>query len=421
MNNLRELHLQLNSLTIFRNLLKSPVIIKFEKLLSVCGDLYDLNHRVSASCDSSDAAKLQTCAVKTYAEFVSELYHSGSNLSDYIYNFVIDDENFYIKAKAKGTAPNDVIEKTLEKELFILQGISLIKPSEIKSRINYDGFLPDWNTSEHDFLASYLKRIENISKYGFGIFSKHHVFTILNDKIIPVKYPDAQLLDSLARYEREREIVVKNTLALLSGNKASNVLLYGDAGTGKSSTVKAIANQYKDEGLRLIEVKKHQLYSLPEIMEQLSENPLKFIIFIDDLSFTENDDNFTALKAVLEGSVTAISKNIVIYATSNRRRLVKELFSSRAGEDEIHINDTLQETTSLAARFGLTIVFEKPDKDVYRAIVEQLATAYGIQINEQLFIKAEAFAIRSSGRSPRAAKQFIEQFYSHCSHPTIDV
>jgi len=392
MNNLKNLQLQFNSLAIFRNLLASPVIKKLEALIFTVDNAY---------CDSAHR-------VRAYSDFVSELYQHGSNLSDYIYNFVIEDENFYIKSKAKGLKLDDTVENALTSELAILQNLSRLTSDTVKSFLDYDGFLPDWNISEHDFTKLYENRIENVSKQGFGIFSKYHMFAVSDGNIVPVKHPDSQSLSSFSSYERERNLVIKNTLTLINGDKASNVLLYGDAGTGKSSTIKAVVNQYKDEGLRLVEVKKHQLFGLPDILEELAENPLKFIIFIDDLSFSENDDNFTALKALLEGSVTAMNQNIVIYATSNRRNLVKEQYLNRASSDDLRVNDTLQETASLSARFGLIVTFQKPDKDTYLSIATDLAASHGVPVDEQFYIKAEAFALRNNGRSPRAAKQFVE-------------
>ena len=176
------------------------------------------------------------------------------------------------------------------------------------------------------------------------------------------------------------------------------MLLYGDAGTGKSSTVKAIANEFAPDGLRLIEVKKNQLYQIPALMDELAKNPLKFILFIDDLSFASNDDNFAALKAILEGGVGGRSHNVAVYATSNRRHLVKETMADRSG-DELHAMDTRQELMSLSARFGLTVTFQQPDK----------AKQYNVQMpSDQLFIKGAAFALRAGGRSPRVAKQFVE-------------
>lgn len=251
--------------------------------------------------------------------------------------------------------------------------------------------------------------MSQVGRKGYGMFAKYHVFTVENGQLVPVKYPDPQRLEELPGYEREREKVIANTRALLAGMPANNVLLYGDAGTGKSSTVKAIANEFAPQGLRLVEVKKNQLYQIPELMDQLADNPLKFLLFIDDLSFTANDDNFAALKAILEGSVGGRAKNLAVYATSNRRHLVKETLTDRTGDD-IHEADTRQELMSLSARFGLTVTFQRPEKARFEAILTELARQHGIEMPmEQLLVKAEAFAIRAGGRSPRVAKQFIEQ------------
>ncbi len=203
-------------------------------------------------------------------------------------------------------------------------------------------------------------------------------------------------------------MVVQNTESFMTGGQFNNVLLYGDAGTGKSSTVKAILNNYKDLGLRLIEIKKDCIINLPSLLDKLSNNPLKFILFIDDLSFSRNDSSFSTLKAVLEGSVAATGSNCVIYATSNRRHLIKENMSDRAGDD-IHHADTMQEMHSLSARFVLTVSFYKPDKDDYLNIVTYYADKYGFDISrDELFVRAEAFAIRNGGRSPRTAKHFVQ-------------
>ena len=223
-----------------------------------------------------------------------------------------------------------------------------------------------------------------------------------------MKYPDAQPLSQLSGYERERQQVIDNTRALLAGGPAANVLLYGDAGTGKSSTVKAVAAAYAQEGLRLIEVKKNQLYQIPALIDSLGSNPLKFILFIDDLSFSTNDDDFAALKAILEGSVSGRTANLAVYATSNRRHLIKETLSDREGDD-IHLADTMQELMSLSARFGLTITYSRPGKDAYLSIVHDLAKLYDLDLDPAVLdVRAEAHAIRHGGRSPRVAKQFIE-------------
>ena len=270
-------------------------------------------------------------------------------------------------------------------------------------------FLPRWETKAIDLHAAYAQRMSEVGKKGYGMFARHHVFALEDGHLVPVRYPDPQRLSELPGYEQEREKVIANTRALLAGMPANNVLLYGDAGTGKSSAVKAIANEFAPEGLRLVEVKKNQLYQIPDLMDKLAANPLKFILFIDDLSFTANDDNFAALKAILEGSVGGRAKNIAVYATSNRRHLIKETLTDRTGDD-IHEADTRQELMSLSARFGLTITFQRPEKARFETILAELAKQHGIDMPmDQLLVKAEAFAIRAGGRSPRVAKQFIEQ------------
>lgn len=347
--------------------------------------------------------------LNSYGWFISRLYAENVDLSEYILKKILEDENFYIAGKADGKIFDPLIEEAVENELKIFQELSRITPEDITSDIDYDGFLPRWKNSEIDFVNEYKKRIENIEHYGYGKYSQNRMFILRDGEILPVKYPDSQRLDNLYGYQRERKAVIENTLALLNGKPAQNVLLYGDAGTGKSSTVKAVVNEYADRGLRLIELTKEQLRDIPRIIESISGNPLKFIIFIDDLTFTSGEDCFGSLKAALEGSVSARAKNAAIYATSNRRHLVRESFSDRSGDD-IHRNDTMQETLSLSARFGLRVNFIRPDKKAYIAIASQLAKQNGIEISdEELALKAEQFAVQGSGRSPRTAKQFVNQ------------
>ena len=347
-------------------------------------------------------------SVSWYCEFVSLLYKHGDNLTKYILKLVLENENLYMLRRGSGVQTGELLDECLANELFLLEELAEISCEELTDSLDFDGFLPRYNTEKADFSKIYADRRHNIAKYGYGIYSQYHVFVIDNGKIVPVEYPDSISLSQLSGYERERGEVIDNTLALLAGKPANNVLLYGDCGTGKSSTVKAIANDYAKEGLRLIELKKKQLHEIPAIVEQISRNPLKFIIFIDDLSFTEDDDDFAALKAILEGSVSSTAANLCIYATSNRRHLVRETFSSREG-DEVHRGDTMQELLSLSDRFGLTVTYVKPDKKLYLTVVESLAKQYDIKTPiEEVKQRAEAFALSRAGRSPRVAKQFIE-------------
>lgn len=388
--NLLELNMKLSSLTVFRGLLSDPVVKALRSMINAL-DTKELQSQVEAYCD-----------------FAALLYQETSDLGVYVNNLILSDENFYIREKAKGARISPVIKACLKAELGILQELSQVTSESVKTALGYKGFLPDWENSLFDLQYNYKERILKLPSTGYGIYAKHMVFHLENGVIAPVKHPDPQTLEQLFGYQRERDLVMKNTEALISGKIASNMLLYGDAGTGKSSTIKAVCNHYAPKGLRLVEVKKNELYRIPYIVEELSAYPLKFVVFVDDLSFTSNDDNFSALKAILEGSVSACGKNIAIYATSNRRHLVKESMGDRTGDD-LHLNDTLQETMSLAARFGLTITYQRPAKEEYLSIVKSLAKDHGVEMpEEELLRKAEAHALRCNGRSPRVAKQFIE-------------
>ena len=355
----------------------------------------------------SAALKADVGDTAAMAAFEAAMFVRGTDWTKVLLELVLEHENLCLKVAAGGDA-GPVLEGALDSELAFLQALGTATPQELFGTM--PDFMPCWlTTPDADFAAAYRTRREQAGKKGYGMFARYHVFTLENGRLVPVQCPDPQRLSELPGYEREREKIIANTKALLDGKPANNVLLYGDAGTGKSSAVKAIANEFAPEGLRLVEVKKNQLYQIPDLMDKLAANPLKFILFIDDLSFTANDDNFAALKAILEGSVGGRAQNIAVYATSNRRHLIKETLSDRTGDD-IHEADTRQELMSLSARFGLTVTFQRPEKARFETILEQLAKQHNIQMpTEQLLLKAEAFALRAGGRSPRVAKQFIEQ------------
>ena len=375
---------RLDALVVFRNLLATPLLRALRPALA------------------AEEAELGGAL----AAFEATLFATGTNWTEALLDAVLEDENLCLRTAAGGDA-GPVLEKALVNELDFLQALGRAGLDDLCH--GAPDYLPRWEvTPTTDFHAAYEARRAAVGQKGYGIFARHHVFTLEDGHLVPVRYPDPQRLSELPGYEREREKVIANTRALLEGKPTNNVLLYGDAGTGKSSTVKAIANEFAPDGLRLIEVKKNQLYQIPALMDELAKNPLKFILFIDDLSFAANDDNFAALKAILEGSVGGRSHNVVVYATSNRRHLVKESMSDRSGDD-LHASDTRQELMSLAARFGLTVTFQQPDKERFDAILLELARQYGVQMpSDQLFIKGAAFALRAGGRSPRVAKQFIE-------------
>ena len=385
----QEMYRRLTGLVVFRRLLQDPVVAACGEMLSarVRGDSGDF----SAACAGFEAA----------------LFQSSDSWSCYLRETVLESENVCIRGQAVGRS--SVLQESLRRELAFFDQLSQLQLEDLTAGLREPPeFLVGWVVSPTDITREYLRRMEEVGVKGYGIFARYHVFTVEEGQLAPVKHPDPQRLEELPGYEREREKVIANTRALLEGKPANNVLLYGAAGTGKSSAIKAIANAFADQGLRLVEVKKNQLYQIPDLMDALASNPLKFILFIDDLSFTANDDNFAALKAILEGSVGGRAGNIAVYATSNRRHLIKETLTDREGDD-IHESDTRQELMSLSARFGLTITFGSPDRERYLHIVEELAKQYGVELDpRQLAVRSEAFAVRSGGRSARVAKQFIE-------------
>ncbi len=389
MNKIEKIYMGLCSFAVFRDMLKKPLFKSF----------------IEYAESGREPSGLK---MKKYAAFVSEIYLGGACLSDCIRNLVFEDENVYVRAVGNMEKISGDMWNAVEHELSVLSELSALEAADFALDMECSDFIPSYETGEVFDKSEYEGRLGSIGKYGYGIFASNGMFSVDDEgTICPIASADRITLDKFVGYKDERQKVLANTEAFLSGKGAANILLYGDAGTGKSSTVKAVANNFFEEGLRLIEIRKNQLLLLPRVMGEISGNPLKFIIFIDDLSFNQNDDNFSMLKATLEGSASAKAKNAVIYATSNRRHIVKETFDDRQGND-IHRNDTIQENLSLSERFGLTVLFAKPEKKLYLEIIHELGERHGIAVTEEIETMAEAFALRRGYRSARCAEQFIQ-------------
>ncbi|MBQ7010304.1 MAG: ATP-binding protein [Clostridia bacterium] len=385
---IHELSCRLGSLTVFRSILQTPTMRAFSAFL--------------------DTTKSKRERIELFGEFIYSLSEDNYSFSDFLCRAVYTDENKYIVSAAQKAEVPHVISDNAKLELELFTSLTRLQSADLWSTLDFSRSLPRFDNTPVDFVSTYGERLKNVDKLGYGIFASAVMFRVENEEIVPVKSADTVDESTFVGYEEERALVFENTEALIEGRNAANVLLFGDAGTGKSSTVKACVNRYASSGVRLIEVRKDQLFSLSHVMGRIADNPLKFIIFIDDLSFNKNDDCFSMLKAALEGSASAKSKNAVIYATSNRRHIVKESFSDRGTEDDVHHSDTVQELMSLSDRFGLTVYFERPNKALYLSIVHTLAKRHGIQTEaEKLDVLAEAFALKKGSRSPRAAEQFI--------------
>lgn len=250
--------------------------------------------------------------------------------------------------------------------------------------------------------------------YGVGKFGLHKSFRIVHKEdgvhIEPILNIAHVKLSDLVGYELAKQKLVDNTEAFVSGRRANNCLLYGDAGTGKSSSIKGIANEYYDRGLRIIEVYKHQFQDLNDVIAMIKNRNYKFIIYMDDLSFEDFEIEYKYLKAVIEGGLEKKPENVLIYATSNRRHLVREKFSDKEErEDDLHKGDTVAEKLSLVSRFGVTIYFGAPDKKQFQEIVRRLAGRNGIEMEEEaLLMEANKWELNHGGLSGRTAQQFVD-------------
>ncbi len=376
----------LTELTVFRGTLADPV--------------------VSAAADIARAPDGERG--EAIARMIAALYACGeTDLTDHVRRVAFADDNIYVRAAAKGDKIPDSVALNARRDLDALGGLASLTPDRLAGPAP-TGRAPLFDSRTIDLAAEYRDRVSRVSRYGYGIWATGAFFIVGPDgEPVPVKNPDPIRLDQLVDYEEQKRALINNVLALLDGRPAANALLTGDAGTGKSSTVKAVVNEYADRGLRIIEIRKEQLRSIPALLDRLAEQPLRFILFIDDLSFARGDDTFNSLKALLEGSVSAKSPNTIVVATSNRRHMVAELHSDREG-DEIHRGEMMQETVSLSERFGLHIRFYKPDKKTYLDIVRRLCEQRGVSLPEtELEIAAERFALERGGRSARAASQFV--------------
>lgn len=251
-------------------------------------------------------------------------------------------------------------------------------------------------------------------EYGVGKLGLHKAFRVEHTQervqIMPIRNISHVQLDDLIGYEIPKKKLIDNTEAFVSGRKANNCLLFGDAGTGKSTSIKAIANEYYDRGLRIIEIYKHQLHDINDVIAQVKNRHYKFIIYMDDLSFEEFETEYKYLKAVIEGGLEKKPDNVLIYATSNRRHLIRENFSDKEGRrDQLHSSDTVQEKLSLVYRFGVTIFFCGPDKRQFEEIVKGLANRYGVAMEEEtLLAEAGKWELSHGGLSGRTAQQFID-------------
>lgn len=403
--------------------------------------------RVFEDYDKNKAGK-DTTVFNIYAQVkrildLATSYGFNKNLwQNYLTFVIINNENsFSLTCERKGATQGGSVNVLAKKDFKIFKNLFHFDFSEIEKQLDIDCFSIITNYTaiekrEQMYNKTVSKQVQYLSEkialakdenevfelvtthykdYGVGMFGLNRAFRIeriqgeLN--FLPINNADTIKLSDLVGYESQKKQLVDNTKAFVNGNIANNALLYGDSGTGKSSSIKAVLNEFFDDGLRMIEIYKHQFKDLSAVISAIKNRNYRFIIYIDDLSFEENEIEYKFLKAVIEGGVETKPDNILIYATSNRRHLIKETWNDRNDMEyngEIHRSDTMEEKLSLSARFGVLINYSTPDREEFYEIVRTLAKKEGITMDEkQLLLKANQWELRHGGVSGRTARQFV--------------
>lgn len=423
-----EKQVKLASLLLYQNILAQEVWETYERLLQCLA-----NYALDGHEDNSRRLSY----LFAYGKWFRAIASTGYNWRNYVISQILNSDNpFSQKAQANDIAqlPPSLIAAA-KHDLKILEEISLWGGNKLIDVIESFGDRSiTWQLEHSDFSRlteakrslmlkflttdDWTELLPDLIGYyqnsGTGIFTEYDAFRWHNGHLEGIAYPDIVQLADIIGYESQRQALYKNTEAFLSGYPALHILLYGSRGTGKSSMVKSLIHAYRDRNLRLIEVAKDDLQNLPAIAEMVREVPQKFIIFVDDLSFEEENENYKALKVILEGNLSARPHNLLVYATSNRRHLLREYFSDRpslkdlSDRQEVNPWDTVQEKLSLSDRFGLTLTFLQADQEIYLKIVHHLAKRAQIHIaDHELDFRALQWATRNNGQSGRTAQQFI--------------
>ena len=379
-------------------------------------DLLIFNKIEDDPCIKGVMEKNNVTVLRNIVEFSETEGVTNNAIREYVATRLANDDNILSRlAQADKRIGDDLYKLALldieqiYKKLFAIQ----IKYAPSGNRIGfYDGYVNSIKsiTDAHSARELLDLLIKHYRTLGSGILAKYIAFKY-DGTLAGVSDIDTITFDDLVGIEYQKQTLIDNTRAFVKGKAANNVLLFGDRGTGKSSSVKALLNMFGDEGLRMIEMPKHCIKDIPALSKQLAESPNKYIIFLDDLTFESHETEYRALKVAMEGQLQANPDNVLIYATSNRRHLIRENWSDREG-GEIHVNDQMQETLSLSERFGISLVFSAPTQKESLNIVSEMLKKHGIEMNGDIEKQAIVWQMNYGGRSARCAKQFVTSYIS---------
>lgn len=407
--------LDLNDLLCCRNLLDDPVI----------------THIANPAATEEDFRAEAATATARLIEVAEDQGFGGNLLRTYVLWLLTHNSSLVARAVEQGNKEKQIGTGLLQAfihDLTVLQPLLELSASHFLPYPLLDDYEPtsyqvdeassalqELTANAHEPSAYATALLTYYSCYGYGDIASFRAFRWDEDssRLIGIKHFEEQCLSDLIGYAHQKELLVGNTEAFVTGKPANNCLLVGARGTGKSSAVKALANEYYSQGLRLVQLQKAQLHCLPELMEVLRAYASKrFILFLDDLSFEENDPEYKSLKSAIEGGVEARPENVLIYATSNRRHLIRETWRDRLSEqDELYRDDSMNETISLSDRFGLIIQYYAPNQKEYLAIIAHMLKKQGIELTqEELRIEGLRWEMAHSGRSGRTAEQFVAHY-----------
>ncbi|MBR0149920.1 MAG: ATP-binding protein [Synergistaceae bacterium] len=379
--------------------------------------------RLSTAFSNDDVLEIHILFHELITDAFRNGYASGNIWQNYLTHFILTNENFFSLACERRDPPQDSLRDIALHDFEVFMRLFTLDNEHMRYIDRFTGHernnSPVCEISKAIAESHSARKVYDIvtnfyRRHGTGIYALHKAFRLDGENIAPVANENVgeMRLDDIIGYDIQKSELRANTEAFLAGRPANNVLLYGDGGTGKSTSVKALLNEYCDEGLRVIEIFRHQFKDILRISESLRRRNYKFILFIDDLSFEEDESEYKYLKAVIEGGIEIRPENMLVYATSNRRHLVREIWSDRDDMEhngDIHRSDTVEEKLSLSSRFGIALNYSSPAREMYHEIVRRLAEKAGLDVPEdELIAGSDRWEIRHGGKTGRAARQYVD-------------